>query len=360
MKAKNKKKEAEKTKKTNVKAEKKKVKNPDKAPNFNLIKKKTQTYYEHIQKIKAEVGKVVVGQDVVLNELFHGLLAGAHVLVEGVPGTAKTLTIRALAAATGCKYSRVQFTVDLLPTDITGITAYEEKKGFYILKGPIFANLVIADEINRAPPKTQSALLEAMQEHQVTIGKKTFKLEEPFFVMATQNPIETEGTYVLPEAQLDRFLFKLLIGYPKPEEEEKILLKNISLKSFDDYNIRPVIGPSRILEMQRFVKEEIYLKPNIKKYIVDIIEATRKPEKYNIELGRYIELGASPRASIGLFIASKVEALLQNSFFVTPDHVKKVAHNVMRHRVLVNYEGQAEGITSDKVIDEILSKVKLP
>jgi len=323
------------------------------------LKKRIEIYSNDLKKVKEEISKVVVGQERVIGGLFHGLLSNAHILVEGVPGIAKTLVIRALAEATGCKYSRIQFTVDLLPTDITGITAYEEKRGFYIVKGPVFANFIIADEINRAPPKTQSALLEAMQEHQVTIGKKTFSLDEPFFVMATENPIETEGTYPLPEAQVDRFLLKLLMDYPEHDEEEEILIKNISLRNFCDYNIKPVITPSRIIEMQKVAKM-VYLKPKIKNYIVDIVEATRKPDKYNIELGKYIELGASPRASIGLFIASKVEALLRNSDFVTPDHIKKVAHNVMRHRIYVNYEGQAEGVTADKIIDEILSKIKLP
>lgn len=324
-----------------------------------LMKKKVETYSNQLNGVRKELSKVVVGQDEVVSGLFHSLLANAHVLVEGVPGVAKTLIIRSLAAATGCKYSRVQFTVDLLPTDITGITTYHEKEGFSIEKGPIFANFVIADEINRAPPKTQSALLEAMQEHQVTIGKKTFKLEEPFFVMATQNPIETEGTYPLPEAQLDRFLFKIQVDYPKPEEEEIILNRNMTLKRFTDYGIQAVINPKDIIEMQEFVKK-IYLKPEIKKYIVSIVEATRNPEKFNIESGKYIEIGASPRASIGLFIAAKTEALINGSYFVTPHHIKKIAHGVMRHRVLINYEGQAEGITTDKLIDEILSKIKVP
>lgn len=327
--------------------------------NVDLIRKRINEYSYDIKKIREEISKVVVGQDKIVDGLFHGLLANAHVLVEGVPGIAKTLIIRALAASTGCKYSRVQFTVDLLPTDIIGITAFDEAKGFYTVKGPVFANFIIADEINRAPPKTQSALLEAMQEHQVTIGKQTFDLEQPFFVMATQNPIETEGTYSLPEAQIDRFLLKLVIDYPEAKEEEEILVKNITLKNFNDYDIKPVITPPRIIEIQQFARD-IYLKPKLKKYIVDMVEATRRPDKYNIELGKYIELGASPRASIGLFIASKVEALLQNNYFVTPDHIKRVAHNVMRHRIFMNYEGQAEGITTDKVIDEILSKIKLP
>jgi len=315
-------------------------------------------YSNYLNKVKQEVSKMVVGQDYVVNGLLHGLLANAHVLVEGVPGLAKTLLVRSLALSTGCAYSRVQFTVDLLPTDITGITTYDAQKGFNVVKGPIFSNFVLADEINRAPPKTQSALLEAMQEHQVTIGKETFKLDEPFFVMATQNPIETEGTYPLPEAQLDRFLLKLLIVYPEPEDEEKILDKNISIKHISEFNIQPVITPELIIEMQQFVKK-IYIKKDINKYIVDIVNATRRPEKYDLELGKYIELGASPRGSIGLFIASKIEALLNRSCFVTPNHVKKVAHNVLRHRIMINYEGQAEGITSDKIIDEILSKVRV-
>ena len=326
--------------------------------NIDLMKEKVTLYSGHLKRIKQEISKVVVGQDKIIDGLFHGLLANAHVLVEGVPGVAKTLIITTLALAAGCKNSRVQFTVDLLPTDITGITTYSKEKGFETLKGPIFANFVIADEINRAPPKTQSALLEAMQEHQVTIGKETFKLEEPFFVMATQNQLETAGTYPLPEAQIDRFLFKLLIDYPNPEDEEKILSQNITLNNLNDFKIKPVINPKEIIEMQTFAKS-IYLKQNIKKYIVNIVQATRKPSDYNIELGKYIELGASPRASIGLFIASKTEALLKGSYFVTPEHVKRVAHNVLRHRIFVNHEGQAEDVSSDKIIDEILSKVKL-
>ncbi|MFH1642174.1 MAG: MoxR family ATPase [Nanoarchaeota archaeon] len=327
---------------------------------IGALKKNVKIFGSDLDIFRKELSKTVVGQGKVVNGLLHGLLANAHVLVEGVPGTAKTLIVKSLAAATGCKYGRIQFTVDLLPAEITGVTAYDEKRGgLYIIKGPIFANFVLADEINRAPPKTQSALLEAMQEHQVTIGKQTFKLEEPFFVMATQNPIEESGTYPLPEAQTDRFLLKLLIDYPEPEEEERILNKNITLNSFHDYDLQPVLSPSKIIEMQKLTKM-IYIKPEIEKYIVSIVEATRKPSKYDINLGKYVQLGGSPRASIGLFIASKAEALLQSSYFVTPDHIKKVAHHVLRHRIRVSYEGQSEGITSDKIIDEILSKVKVP
>jgi len=321
--------------------------------------KEVAHYYRILDEIQKEISKLIVGQKEVVKGLLRGLLADGHVFVEGVPGVAKTLLIRTLAEVSGCKFSRIQFTVDLLPTDITGITAYDEKKGFYTIKGPIFSNFVIADEINRAPPKTQSALLEAMQEKQVTIAKKTFSLEPPFFVMATQNPIETSGTYPLPEAQIDRFLFKVLMGYPKKEEEIDIMDKNVTLSKFDDFNIKPVINQHKVLEMQAFVKR-IFLKDEIKKYITDIVDATRNPKKYKIDLGKYIEWGASPRASIGLFIAAKAEALLNNSNFVTPTHIKNVAHDVLRHRIIMNYEAQAESITTDELISEILSRVPVP
>lgn len=316
-------------------------------------------YSAVLDNIKKELAKVVVGQEDVINGLLRGLMANGHVLVEGVPGIAKTLIIKTLARTVGCKYSRIQFTVDLLPTDILGITAYDEKKGFYTVKGPIFANFVLADEINRAPAKTQSALMEAMAEKQVTIGKETYKLDEPFFVMATENPIETAGTYPLPEAQIDRFLFKLMAGYPNHDEEKKVITQNINLKKFEDYDINSVVDAQKIIKMQEFVKK-IYLKDELKEYIVNIVEATREPKEKGITLGEYVEWGASPRASINLFIAAKAEALLKKSSFVTPQHVKNIAHDVLRHRVLLNYEGQAEGIKSEQVIDEILSKVHVP
>jgi len=316
-------------------------------------------YYDELMKVKEEISKSVVGQDYVVKGLLRAIIANGHVFIEGVPGVAKTLLIRTLAQVTGCKFSRIQFTVDLLPTDIIGITAYDEKKGFYVVKGPIFANFIIADEINRAPPKTQSALLEAMQEKQVTIGKETFMLEEPFFVMGTQNPIETSGTYSLPEAQVDRFLFKMIVDYPGNKEEETIMERNMSLYKFDQFKIKSVINGRTIIEMQNLTKS-IYLKDDIKRYIINIVEATRNPKKYNIELGKYIEWGVSPRASIGLFIGAKAEALLNRSTFVTPHFVKTVAPDVLRHRILLNYEGQAEGIKTDQVIKEILSKVPVP
>jgi MoxR-like ATPase len=312
-----------------------------------------------LEKIKEEVRKVVVGQDKVVESILRSLLANGHVLIEGVPGTAKTILIRAIAESSGCKFSRIQFTVDLLPADISGITTFTPGKGFETIKGPVFANFVIADEINRAPPKTQSALLEAMQEKQVTIGKNTYKLEPPFFVMANHNPIESSGTYKLPEAQIDRFLFKLKMGYPTNEQEEMIIDQNVTIKKFEEYEIKPVISPSKIKRMQKFTKE-IKMSPSVKKYIVRIVEATRNPKDQGISLGKYIEWGGSPRASISLGIGSKADAALRGETAVTPQNVKNVAHDVLRHRIILNYAGQAEGIDTDKIIDEILAKVKIP
>ncbi|MBU0628838.1 MAG: MoxR family ATPase [Nanoarchaeota archaeon] len=324
-----------------------------------MDKNQIKTHQKDLAEIKKEIGKAVIGQEKVIEGCLRAILANGHLLIEGVPGIAKTLLIRALAQASGCKFNRIQFTVDLLPTDIVGITAYNKDKGFYTIKGPVFANFVIADEINRAPPKTQSALLEAMQEKQVTIGKETFSLELPFFVMANNNPIESGGTYQLPEAQIDRFLIKLNMGYPTAEEEQKILKTNISLNKFEDFKINAAITPKKIIEMQKTTKE-IFLSEDIEKYIVELVDATRNPEKYKIKTGKYIEYGCSPRAAIGLFIVSKADALMNGKSFVTPQNVKNIAHDVMRHRLILNYEGQAEGIKADDIITEILSKVAVP
>jgi MoxR-like ATPase len=320
---------------------------------------RVKLYSEEFVRIKQEIARAVVGQERTINALLRALISNGHVLLEGVPGIAKTLSVRTLAAVTNCTFSRIQFTPDLLPTDIIGITAFEKDKGFYVVKGPLFANFVLADEINRAPPKVQSALLESMQERQATIGKEVFALEPPFFVLATQNPIESYGTYPLPEAQLDRFLFKLNVGYPDEEEEQRILKTNINLRRFEDIGLMPIFDKLKIIELQREV-QNIYLDKKIEKYIVRIVDATRNPAKYKVKLGKYIEWGSSPRASIGLFIASKAEAILNNKLFVTPHDVKEVAHDVMRHRVSLNYEGQAEGIKVDAVISEILSRVPVP
>lgn len=327
--------------------------------NKKELNKKLKQHSQSFDKIKHELAKIVVGQDKIVNGFLRGIVSNGHILVEGVPGIAKTLIVRALSSIMGCRFSRIQFTPDLLPTDIIGITTYEKERGFYVLKGPIFSNFVIADEINRAPPKVQSALLEAMQEKQATIGKETFSLPFPFFVLATQNPIETLGTYPLPEAQLDRFLFKLNIGYPNMDEEQVILSRNINLRTFEEFNLQPVFSPDAILDIQQDAKK-IYLDKKIERYIVRIVDATRNPAKYEIRLAKYIEWGASPRATIGIFIGAKANALIKGSYFVTPHHVKEVAPDVLRHRILINYEGQSEGITTDQVIAEVLSKIPVP
>jgi len=312
-----------------------------------------------INNIKKEISNIVVGQETVINGFLRALLSDGHVLIEGVPGLAKTLIVRALSIVMGCGFSRIQFTPDLLPTDIIGITAYEREKGFYVLKGPIFSNFILADEINRAPPKVQSALLECMQEKQATIGKETFGMPLPFFVLATQNPLEQLGVYSLPEAQVDRFLFKINISYPNLKEEQVILNNNITTRRFDDFSLKPIMTPQKILELQDDVKK-IYLDKKIEKYITQIVDATRNPADYRVKLGSYIEWGASPRASIGLFIASKAEALMQGKTFVTPQYVKEVAYDVLRHRVILSYEAQSENIKVEDVISDILARVPVP
>lgn len=317
-----------------------------------------RSYQRDLNNIKKEMKKLVVGQDKAIHVLLRAILADGHVLIEGLPGTAKTIIMRALANATGCNTSRIQFTVDLLPTDITGITAYNKEKGFYVVKGPIFANFILADEINRAPPKVQSALLEAMQEKQTTIGKQTFSMMKPFFVMATQNPIESSGVYPLPEAQLDRFLFKMFIGYPNLDEEEIIIDQNITIKKFEDFNIGPVITQSRLIHMQNDTKN-ILVNNKIKTYIVRLVDATRNPTKYGIKSGNYVEYGASPRAAISLAIAARAEALLNGKSYVVPQYIKEVAHDVLRHRIILTYEGLAKKITTDEIIEEVLKKVKI-
>jgi len=309
--------------------------------------------------IRSEVSKAVVGQDKVIDGLLRAILANGHVLVEGVPGIAKTLIIKTLSHVTTCNFKRVQFTADLLPTDIIGITSYDKRKGFYVIKGPVFTNFLLADEINRAPAKVQSALLEAMQEKQVTIGNQTFGLGEPFFVLATQNPIESVAIFPLPEAQMDRFLFKLHIGYPNIDEEKEVLRKNITTQGFADFKLKSVISSKEILKMQNLVKM-IYLSPDIEKYIVRLVDATRFPDKYKLKNGIYIGWGSSPRASIGLFIAAKADALLEGKNYVTPKNVMNVAHDVLRHRIILNYEGQAENIKTDDIVSEILKKVPTP
>lgn len=303
-----------------------------------------------VSNMKKEISKSVKGQEKIVDSLIRALLCDGHVLLEGVPGIAKTLAIRTLAIVSGCSSKRIQFTVDLLPTDITGVTTYTPGKGFETIKGPIFSNFVIADEINRSPSKTQSALIEAMQEKQVTIAKETYPLPKPFFVMATENPLEQSGVYSLPEAEVDRFLFKLIMGYPQYEEEKEIMAENMTLKKFEDFGIKPVTSPNDIITVQKLTKK-IYLDDKIKGYILNIVNRTRTK---NFEHGEYIEWGASPRASIALFIASKAQALMEGRNFVIPADVKNVVHEVMRHRIILTYRARAEKITSDKIIDEVL------
>jgi len=322
------------------------------------FEEKIRFYQDKFKEVKNEIAKIVIGQHDVVEGLIEALISNGHALVEGIPGIGKTLLVKTLARITGCVFSRIQFTPDLLPTDIVGITTYEEGKGFFTVKGPVFANFVLADEINRSPPKVQSALLESMQERQATIGKETFKLPSPFFVMATQNPIEQLGTYKLPEAQVDRFLYKLMMTYPEPEDEIKILKTNITLYNFEDYDLRRVLTPDDILQVQDFVKE-VYLDKKIENYIINIVEATRKPAKYDIKIGKYIDFGGSPRSSIALYIAAKAHALLRGRGHVVAHDVKEVAYNCLRHRILLNFEGEAEGIKTEDVIKEILEKVPI-
>ena len=305
--------------------------------------------------IEEEMSKVVVGQKEIVHGILRAVLCNGHVLVEGVPGTAKTLIVRAMATVLGCDMKRIQFTVDLLPTDITGIMSYTPEKGFKVEKGPVFTNFILADEINRSPPKTQSALLEAMQEKSVTISKETYDLPDPFFVMATENPVESSGVYTLPEAQIDRFLFKVLIGYPSPGEEQDILKTNVTTETFESFDLKPILNQAKIIELQGEVKK-VFTSKAIEEYIIKIVTQTRNK---NWELGRYISYGASPRASIALYVASKAEALMRGRDYVTPEDVREVVYPVLRHRIILNYEAEAEGITTDKVIKQIISGINV-
>ncbi|MCU0606587.1 MAG: MoxR family ATPase [Candidatus Edwardsbacteria bacterium] len=311
-----------------------------------------------VQTITAEIGKAIVGQQQVVNRLLVGLLANGHVLIEGVPGLAKTYAVRTVAAAIRARYQRIQFTPDLLPADIIGTQIYNQKTGeFTTSKGPIFANLILADEINRTPPKVQSALLEAMQERQVTIGEQTFKLDDPFLVLATQNPIEQEGTYPLPEAQLDRFLLKVRIGYPSRDEEKEIV-ERIAVKG--EPQIKAVTDPRDIVAARELCKS-IYVDPKIKDYIVDLVFATREPEKYGLaDLKPLLRFGASPRASINLTTTARALAFLKRRGFVIPEDVKELAPDVLRHRIILSYEAEAEEVTTDDVIRKILAGVEVP
>lgn len=311
-----------------------------------------------VNMITQGMDQVIVGQKHLIDSLMIGLLSNGHILLEGVPGLAKTLAIKTLASLIDSKYSRIQFTPDLLPADVVGTMVYSQaKEQFQIKKGPIFANFVLADEINRAPAKVQSALLEAMQERQVTIGEQTFRLDDPFLVMATQNPIEQEGTYPLPEAQVDRFMLKVIIGYPKKEEEKQIIRQNISGRKIE---IKPVLKPSEIIDAREIV-QKVYIDEKIERYIVDIVFATRFPQDHGLaDLKEMISFGASPRASISLALAARAYAFLKQRGYVIPEDVRAVCHDVLRHRIGLSYEAEANNMTAEEIISEILNKVEVP
>ncbi len=330
----------------------------NKVVDIRALNEKIEMESAFIDLLRNEMNKVIVGQKHMIDRLLIGLLGNGHILLEGVPGLAKTLAINTLAKAVDGSFSRVQFTPDLLPADIVGTMIYNMKvNDFTIKKGPIFANFVLADEINRAPAKVQSALLEAMQEHQVTIGEETFKLPEPFLVMATQNPIEQEGTYPLPEAQVDRFMLKTVIDYPSIQDEQQIMRANLN-KSWEKVN--PVVSLKQILNARKAV-QEVYMDEKIEKYILDIIFATRYPEKYNLgELKNLIGFGASPRGTINLATAAKCYAFIKRRGYVIPEDVRAVIHDVLRHRIGVTYEAEAENITSEDIINKIVNEIEVP
>ena len=323
-----------------------------------MINERVREQSAFVPELKAEIGKVIVGQKYLVDRLIIGLLANGHLLLEGVPGLAKTLSVKVLASSLSTHFQRIQFTPDLLPADVIGTQVYSPKDGtFSTRQGPIFANIVLADEINRAPAKVQSALLEAMQERQVTIGGETFPLPEPFLVLATENPIEQEGTYPLPEAQVDRFMLKLKVTYPTLDEERAILEANAVTRSMPD--VKAVVSPDMILAARKVV-DEIYVDDKIKDYVLSIIFATREPETYGLQLSPYIRYGASPRATIFLTLTARAHAFLQGRGYVTPQDVKSVAHDVLRHRILPTYEAEAEELTADDLIARILTELPVP
>lgn len=325
---------------------------------IKAINEKIQRESAFVEMLQMEIGKVIVGQKYMVERLLVGLLSNGHILLEGVPGLAKTLSVKTLAGAIQAKFQRIQFTPDLLPADLIGTMIYNQKEGtFQTRKGPIFANFILADEINRSPAKVQSALLEAMQERQVTIGEQTFKLPEPFLVLATQNPIEQEGTYPLPEAQVDRFMLKIKIGYPSKDEELLIMRSNVNGQTT---GAQAVVGPADILKARNVVGE-IYMDEKIEKYILDIVFATRSPKEYNLQnLSQLISYGASPRASINLALGAKAYAFIKRRGYVIPEDVRAVSLDVLRHRVAVTYEAEAEEVTSEQVVQEVLNKIEVP
>ncbi len=334
---------------------------PDFSPkygqNIKEINDKVKEASLFVQQLSAELSKVIVGQRYLIDRLFIALLANGHILIEGVPGLAKTLAVKTLSSCIQTKFQRIQFTPDLLPADLIGTLVYNPKDGnFTTKKGPIFSNLILADEINRAPAKVQSALLEAMQERQVTIGEGTFSLQDPFLVLATQNPIEQEGTYPLPEAQVDRFMLKIKIGYPDKKEEKEIMER---MAGHDPVDVAAVVTPDDIMKARGIVNE-IYMDEKIKDYIVDLIYATRTPEEYKLDIKNFIAYGASPRASIYLKIASKAHAFIRGRGYVTPEDIKAVGMDILRHRIIVTYEAEAEEMTSEDIVKKVFDEIEVP
>jgi MoxR-like ATPase len=328
------------------------------AVDVKQIGERVQVESRTLERLRSEIEHVIVGQSGLIDRLLVSMLCNGHVLIEGVPGLAKTLTVTTLAKAMQTSFQRIQFTPDLLPADLVGTLIYNPKNGdFTVKKGPIFHQIILADEINRAPAKVQSALLEAMQEHQVTIGETTFKLEEPFMVLATQNPIEQEGTYPLPEAQVDRFMLKTVVNYPSMEEEHRILKR--MARSSPNTEVAPVLSPEDILRLRELC-DEVYMDEKIEEYVLNVVQATRAPDKFGLKIGDLIRYGASPRATIALCMASKAFALLQGRGYVTPQDVKSIGMDVLRHRVIVSYEAEAEEKTSEDLIRQIFNTVKVP
>lgn len=329
------------------------------ANDIRQLNEKIQYQGAFIDRLKEEIGRVIIGQHYMLDRLIIGLLSNGHILLEGVPGLAKTLTIKSLSQAVHAKFSRIQFTPDLLPADVIGTMIFHQQKHeFTVKKGPIFANFILADEINRAPAKVQSALLEAMQERQVTIGDTTFKLDEPFLVLATQNPLEQEGTYPLPEAQQDRFLMKVVVDYPTREEEQMIIRQNVQGMKFPE--VTPVVSVQEVLQARDLVRQ-VYMDEKIEQYILDIVFATRKPHEYKLDkIKPLIAYGGSPRASINLALAAKAQAYLQKRGYVIPEDIRSIAKDVLRHRIGLTYEAEAENIRIEQVIDDIIQVIPVP
>lgn len=327
--------------------------------NITVLNEMVKDKLPFIQELKAEMHKVIIGQEAMIDRLLVGLLSGGHILLEGVPGLAKTLTVNTLANLSDMEFKRVQFTPDMLPADLIGTMMYNQKDfQFEIKQGPVFANLILADEINRAPSKVQSALLEAMQEHQVTIGEETFALPQPFLVLATQNPIEQEGTYQLPEAQVDRFMLKVVVGYPTKQEEKQILESRAKINI--DSSPKKILSKEMVFELRNVV-DQIYMDEKVKDYIVEIVNATRFPKEYNLrDLEQYLEYGASPRATLNLTLGAKALAFLNGRGFATPQDVKDIGKEVLRHRIILTYEAEAEDLTADDIVATLFDEIEVP